>query len=34
MLYVELKVLLILLDGREGARVSDDIRTVRILLYG
>ena len=28
----DLKVLLILLDGREGARGSDDVRRVRILL--
>ena len=30
----DLKVLLILVDGSEGARGSDDVKRVRILLDG
>ena len=33
-LYDDLKVLLILIDGWEGARGSDDVRRVRIHLDG
>ena len=34
MLLDDLKLLLILLDGLEGARGSDDVRRVRILVDG